>query len=314
MALGPTPLDEIEDALLAKVTERFVGQALEHLHADRISAVTDRVWYRVRAGNRRGAVWIDDVGIPWLCASGIRKEGDSADFYQSFQQRCTSGSDVFLPTDADRKRLKLEQIHKADDDRLVLLRVRVAEALWTSISSGSPSRVSLPTALDPETLTPRDGALLLLQFTDGDDGTVGEITLSLEISDYATSKYLDILYEVREAIPGLPVDDWDNVPAMGGHQDPCWYALVDREWMDRVANAIATAGTATFAQTVPDLTDGPDGYAHVVSRSGLTHAVVEKVPVRGLCGRTFVPEQDTVDKPICPSCATHESVLESITR
>ena len=102
--LGKVPLRTIDHPLLEKVT-MLSDRPIAELHERRILAVTDYVWYRVKAGHFRGAVWIDKPGVPWLCAAGIRRDGDTSDFYADFERRCVSGSDVFLPSESDSKRL-----------------------------------------------------------------------------------------------------------------------------------------------------------------------------------------------------------------
>lgn len=309
-SIGPLPLDAIEHPLL-KASNMFVDRTPEDVHDLRIKAVTDRTWYKARSGRRmRGAVWIDEEGVPWLCAAGTRREGEIDDFYAWFEGQSASGSQVFLPTEEDRKRLRLERVHAADAERLVELGTRVAEALATAARAGEVTKVALPTSLDPETLEFRDGASLVLELTPGDAGTVGEITLSLEVSDYATTQYGDVILEVRRAIPGIPTADWDVVPAMGDHSDPCWYALVDEEWVNCVLTSIEAEGPRAFAERPPDLTHGSDGMAHIVPTGGLVEAMVEGQPVRGLCGRCFVPRADPDERPVCADCVERQRTLD----
>ena len=72
-----TPLDEVSHPLLAKAAERFAdGQAPQ----ERISAIDDRVLFKVKIQRWRGAVWTSD-DLVWLVAAGQREEGSPEDFY-----------------------------------------------------------------------------------------------------------------------------------------------------------------------------------------------------------------------------------------
>ncbi len=191
------------------------------------------------------------------------------------------------------------------------MKVRVAEALSHAVTTNQPARLSLPTTLNPDTLEPEDGARLLLEFTEGAPDSVGEITLSIEITDYAGTRYDDVIFEVRMAIPCLPASEWDVVPASGDHHDPCWFTLVDEEWIAKIRQEIQERGTEGFAMDPPDLTDGPDGFAHIVPRPSLTEAIIEGHAVRALCARTFVPANDPDSRPVCPDCASKQRDLDA---
>lgn len=278
--LGPLPLDDIEHPLLTKATETLAGREPEEIRHLRISAVTDNAWYRVKAGQARSAAWIDDEGTPWLCAVGVRRDGDRDDFYAEFGRRCASGSSVFLPTEQDRHRVGLERVRRADEFRLRLLRLSVVRAVAKACKEGVTQTIGVPTALESDSLHPRYGALLHVEVT-ADDGHDGDLTLSLVITDYGGNRYEDLLLEVRSAIPGLPLDDWDVLPAHAPHLDPCWYTLIETVWVGRLVAELEERGLEGFVDNPPDLTDGPGGFTHIVASHGLTSAIVNNTPTRG---------------------------------
>lgn len=117
------PLEEIEHPVVASAqrvpTQRDGGSA------ERIVALTDRVWFKVRTSDHRAAVtelrggelpeWArPSRGAWWIGAAG-RRQGDSPqrDFYAALQRECTTGRSVssapLLPTEWDWKRLAAEQ-------------------------------------------------------------------------------------------------------------------------------------------------------------------------------------------------------------
>jgi hypothetical protein len=80
------PLDEITHPLLAKAAERFGDAQAPH---ERIAAIDDQVFFKVKVQRWRGAVWLDDE-TAWLVAAGQREEGAPDDFYASLASRGTA--------------------------------------------------------------------------------------------------------------------------------------------------------------------------------------------------------------------------------
>lgn len=93
--------------------------------AERVVALADRVWFKVKTSDHRAAVtelrgadlpdWVRlSRGAWWIGAAG-RRQADSAqrDFYAALHRECTRGktvsSDHLLPAEWDWKRLAAEQ-------------------------------------------------------------------------------------------------------------------------------------------------------------------------------------------------------------
>jgi hypothetical protein len=119
-----TPLEEIDHPVLA------VAQTLPERRnaggAQRILALSDRVWFKVKTGDQRAVVteltdeerpteWPSGIGAWWIGAAG-RRQADSPqrDFYESIERECTAGKTVstsrLLPVEWDWKRLTAEQV------------------------------------------------------------------------------------------------------------------------------------------------------------------------------------------------------------
>lgn len=98
---------------------------------------------------------------------------------------------------------------------------------------------------------------------------------------------------------------------MRSHSTPCWHAAVDTRWVGRLLAELDQRGLEAFAGIPSDITDAPDGRAHVVAREGLTPAVVARAPVRALCGRTFVSERDPASAELCDDSAGAHDRLEA---
>lgn len=118
-----TPLDEV-DHVVVKVAQT-VPEQRQAGGAERILALKDRVWFKVKVGNQRAVVteladneraedYAPGVGNWWIGAAG-RRQADSPqrDFYDAITRECTTGKTVstvgLLPTEWDWKRLTAEQ-------------------------------------------------------------------------------------------------------------------------------------------------------------------------------------------------------------
>jgi len=93
--------------------------------AERVVALTDRVWFKVKTSDYRAAVtelrgtdlsdWVRPSRGSWWIGAAGRRQADSAqrDFYATLQRECATGrtvsSDHLLPADWDWKRLAAEQ-------------------------------------------------------------------------------------------------------------------------------------------------------------------------------------------------------------
>lgn len=118
-----SPLEEIDVPIV--VSAQAVPERRDAGGAERVVALTDRVWFKVKTGDRRAAVtelravelpeWVPaSRGAWWIGAAG-RRQADSPqrDFYAALQRECTTGktvaSDHLLPSEWDWKRLAAEQ-------------------------------------------------------------------------------------------------------------------------------------------------------------------------------------------------------------
>lgn len=118
-----TPLDEIKHPVVG--VAQTVPEQRDAGGAQRILALSDRVWFKVKTGDQRAVVteladgerpdeWPSGIGAWWIGAAG-RRQADSPqrDFYESIQRECTTGKTVstnrLLPTEWDWKRLTAEQ-------------------------------------------------------------------------------------------------------------------------------------------------------------------------------------------------------------
>lgn len=116
-------LEEIDDPVI--LSAQAVPEQRDAGGAERVVALVDRVWFKVKTSDHRAAVtelrgeelpdWVrPSRGAWWIGAAG-RRQSDSPqrDFYATLQRECMIGktvsSDHLLPADWDWKRLAGEQ-------------------------------------------------------------------------------------------------------------------------------------------------------------------------------------------------------------
>jgi len=116
-------LEEIDRPVI--VSAQVVPEQRDAGGAERVVALTDRVWFKVKTSDHRAAVtelrgtdlpeWVPPSRGGWWIGAAGRRQADSAqrDFYATLQRECTVGktvsSDHLLPADWDWKRLAAEQ-------------------------------------------------------------------------------------------------------------------------------------------------------------------------------------------------------------
>lgn len=124
------PLHELAHPVIAEAQK--LPQYYAAGDAERIRALSDRVWFKEKTGRHRAAVCqLSDVDraraeydgaiLPawWIGAAGTREEGSPRDFYEALSaeaKRAGSGnsptSDHLLPTPWDAKRLEVERAER----------------------------------------------------------------------------------------------------------------------------------------------------------------------------------------------------------
>jgi hypothetical protein len=100
-----TDLGELDDPWIAEL--RRVART-SPTGQKRVLAIDHPLVYRLRVSSERGATWLDDRGIVWLCAVRPREEGSDEDAFAWFVELHTAGR--LLPSDDDRLRDEAEEV------------------------------------------------------------------------------------------------------------------------------------------------------------------------------------------------------------
>lgn len=174
--------------------------------AERIRSLTDRVWFKVKTSDHRGAA--GEVATPqpsdlpdrgwWLVASGHRQaDSPTRDFYDRLESECrragkgsggpsSSGLD---PADVDFRRWFAESVARAE----VRLRVVVREAIARSAGDGRLWTVSVPGYVV--------GALVRCE--------EGESYLAITAEGFYDPRIVAVLLA---AVPGVRAEEWVAEP------------------------------------------------------------------------------------------------------
>ncbi len=99
-----TDLGELDDPWIAEL-HRIA--AMSPTGQKRILAINYPLLYRLRLSSERGATWLDEDGVVWLCAVRRREEGSDDDAFAWFAELHQDGR--LLPTDDDRLRDRAEE-------------------------------------------------------------------------------------------------------------------------------------------------------------------------------------------------------------
>lgn len=197
------PLHKIEHELIVKaqrLPDEFVSGG-----AERVVAIDDRVWFKVKVGDHRGAgghvadVPDDIPALWWLVAAGLRRaDTKTRDFYSALEAECrlaskgtsaTVDSSHLLPQVIDHQRWRTEQTTLG----VVALQRVVRELICHSARSGKPI----------EATTQEQGLIAWVTSQDGDTYLA-----------IVTEGFLDpqVIAVILNAVPGTAADDWQIEP------------------------------------------------------------------------------------------------------
>lgn len=197
------PLHATEHDLIAKaqrLPDEFASGG-----AERVLAIDDRVWFKVKVGEYRGAGGhVGDVAddIPplwWLAAGGLRR-GDSKDqdFYSALEAECrraakgteaTVNSDHLLPQEIDHRRWQAEQAALG----VVALQRVVRDLICRSAHSSGPV----------EATAQGQGLIAWVKSHDG------ETYLAIATEGFLDPREIAV---VLSAVPGMTAGDWQVEP------------------------------------------------------------------------------------------------------
>ncbi len=268
---------------------------------ERIQAITDRQVIKVKASDRRAALWQDEAGTWWLLAAGRRKDDGAGDFYRELGRFTDKDSGPIAPTDADQRYLKLETAYAAECATEWLAHGHILEAVFQAARNPG-------TGVDANAF----GAALCIR-VDPDEGGLAVIEMRWEFDRFDEVDRFP--YDVLAMVPGLESTDlWEYLPPRQDSDSPhTWFAYVPQEWVDHLSTSVEIDDLIDDDWTPPDpSTDGSEHFSHYAQSRVVTLAYVEGIEIVGLCGARVVAHRDYERFPVCPTCVGSLELLRSL--
>lgn len=269
-----------------------------------ISAVTDRLWWKVKSGRWRGAAHhASESDLVWLAAAGLRSSGSRDDFYEKFERRCAAGSGSFLPDESDFLVLRVEQELAVLSAWKLQLQASILMMIGhelKGVGTTEPLEVQHPSKDE------RVGRVWVSAegISEGHEQlTEVVVTASVELGsaqvwrDLITQIVIGTLSPRAEDVRVAPVGPQGEFALSFG-------AYVDSELVGEIQRVLAGERPLRLSN---DLHHGT--VAHFSYRDHLMQATVEGYPVEALCGHWFVPSSDFVDKAQCTVCQERYETL-----
>lgn len=259
--------------------------------------------YKVKTGRFRGAAYVADNGQVWLVAGGIRKDGDTGDFYKEFMSRIDrDGSDWWLPSEDDI-------LLASYGDRFVAL-LEWERSIYDSLGEHlDENGLNVPFEEDiysPFECRGRPVSRIRVEMLDFDGENLG-----LEVS------VRTLRWEFKDTLERLAL-----------HAVMCKIDHREQKWSVSSNRSGDTTSSVEFSDvfSMEDVLDGayasgvpvmfaPGDSAHRVTHfraPSLTDATINGDPVRSLCGKVFVPRQDHADLEECDDCKKIGDALRKI--
>lgn len=296
--LLPCPLTDTEHLVMEKANLLASDEAAVR---ERIQAITDRHVVKVKASDRRAALWQDEAGIWWLLGAGRRKNDGAGDFYRGLERFTDEDSASITPTDVDQRYLRLEAAYADECEIERLAHRRILEAVF--VAARNPS-----TDVEGEAF----GATVSVRI-DPDEGDLAVVEMSWEFDRFEEVDRFP--YDVLAMVPGLESTDlWEYLPPRKDSDSPhAWFAYVPQGWVDHLATSGEIDDLIGDDWTPPDpSTDGSEHFSHYARSKVVTLAYVEGIEIVGLCGARVVAHRDYERLPVCPTCIESLDLLRSL--
>jgi hypothetical protein len=249
--------------------------------------------YKVKTSRYRGAAYISDNGQVWLVAGGIRREGDTDDFYSEFMsETARNGRGWWLPSDEDVALATYGERFET----LIEWERSIYDALGQHLGE---NELQIPFEADivsPFEDKGRPISRIRVDLLDFDGESLG-----IEVAVQT------LRWEFRDTLERLA---WHAILCRIDHREQKWSVSTNasgnlsssREFSDTFSVQEVIDGTHSSGVPVVFL---PGEAAHRISHfraPSLTDATVNGDPVRSLCGKVFVPRQDHEVLDECDDC------------
>lgn len=285
------PFDSLDHPVVRHAASVFNGKADTDAQREGITGLNDPMWLKLKTARWRGAIWEDDDGQAWLCAAGLRRESEASDFYAAFMSDVIGGGpEQFLPTDEDRRRLRIERAEQAVADWERNVHTAACEAVLAAAERGSHTFTIPGVGVGRPDLSS-----VLVEVNayedDDEDGGVAEVVLTCTRTDWSRADLAEHADLIALAAVEPDEQSWDTSSLGAGPIYSLTMSPAELTALVAAVDPAATPGAST-----------PGATAHFAHRGQLTQSAVEGNSVRGLCGKWFVPRQDHNSMQTCERC------------
>lgn len=253
-------------------------------------------WFEIRADQWRGAV-VDpkNDGSYWLVAAGLRREGDTDNFYDVLARMTKQDLESYLPSSLDENLMKLQSLEAATS----ACKQKVLSALLNTLSSvdlnldlsSSSSELEMPACYSSM------GVRVDVDRVD----TEALITIQIEMENFDESRVRGELLRLLQSPIEREMERWDASSSTNPRR-LIYFTTIPLTRLEQLVNSSRLAGgadTRTDAHTRLGIS-----HSHFTKKSSLVDATVFGLAVRAICGQWFVPSQDPTDMPSCEGCKT----------
>lgn len=275
-----------------------------------ISGLTNPHWWKQKTSRWRGAATDSKLageGEIWLCAGGMRAQGDAKDFYAGFCSTASGGGHShYLPGNDDKRlqQVELKVLRKAAWLEQVKLATMVSVA--GHICAGGGGLLHLPSPSPESIQDPLLHVTIASEIMEDDGERLVEVFLEVELLDRSKRALGDAATAAMKSVLEPREDSWTI--ALGKDETQIWSTLLSEERIELANQAVSTG---KLPEKFRDAATILAVQAHYAPVTGLVEAMVEGDPVRSLCGQWFVPTADPEPRPVCSVCnGLHQKLPE----
>lgn len=287
-SLGVT-LPDLAHPVIRHARDLYTSASSGDVQREGISGLTDPMFYKLKSGRWRGAVYVAPDGTPWLCAAGLRRENETADFYAWFMDRVrNAGPGGFLPTEADLTYAKRERTQAQLEEWEKSLHRDGQVALRTAADSAGAAEVPVTSIKTGATIAT---ARVIVEQIDDDQDSLTEVILEFVDIDWSAISYVERAQEVLM----LSICDEPTAWTAGHNADSQIYSLQSGTGLQFLLDVLPDVSRAGLPAE-PQL-------SHLAKKDLLVGSAVNGEAVVTLCGAWLVQSRDAETLPTCSECA-----------
>lgn len=281
-------LHDLAHPVIRHTREVFNGVHSADIQRESISGLYSPMWYKLKTGRWRGAVYVDDSGTAWLCAAGLRRQGEAMDFYKAFAEQIKNGGpEQFLPTNSDVAHARRERGVAELEAWKVSLHRAGQSAFLDTIQTGQPTSVPVTSAKTGSKIA--NAVIEVVNITDAGDSLV-DVTLEFSDIEWSATKYLEKAQEVLM----LSICNEPTAWKPGHSSDSQIFSLQSTDGLDVIVDTLQDDDRAGLPAE-PQL-------SHWAKKDLILGSAVNGDAVVTLCGAWLVQSRDAENLPKCPTC------------